>query len=189
MTKPKKPRKAKAPAKPKRPQGRQSTYTEALADHIIDLLSEGTPLREICRMEGMPNWSTVYRWQAQNPAFATRFAIAREMGEDALAHECLEIADDKSKDMVEDPTTGVPRLNTEHVQRSKLRIDTRLKLLAKWNPKKYGDRQIIDMDVTQRYQGMADDELVASIKAEAAKAGIALTAEMLGQLAGLETKH
>jgi hypothetical protein len=33
-----------------------------------------------------------------------------------------------------------PRLNAEHVQRSKLRIETRLKLLAKWSPKKYGER-------------------------------------------------
>lgn len=35
-------------------------------------------------------------------------------------------------------------LNTEHVQRSKLRIETRLKLLSKWFPKKYGDK----LDVT-----------------------------------------
>ena len=31
-------------------------------------------------------------------------------------------------------------LNGDHVQRSRLRIDTRLKLLAKWNPRKYGDK-------------------------------------------------
>lgn len=31
-------------------------------------------------------------------------------------------------------------LNGDHVQRSKLRIETRLKLLAKWNPKKWGDK-------------------------------------------------
>jgi hypothetical protein len=30
------------------------------------------------------------------------------------------------------------------VEHRKLRIDTRLKLLAKWNPKKYGDKQAIE---------------------------------------------
>jgi hypothetical protein len=39
-----------------------------------------------------------------------------------------------------------PRLNAEHVQRSKLRIETRLKLLAKWNPKKYGERVAVAGD-------------------------------------------
>jgi hypothetical protein len=35
---------------------------------------------------------------------------------------------------------GREQLDREHVQRSKLRIETRLKLLAKWNPKKWGDK-------------------------------------------------
>jgi chromosome segregation ATPase len=51
---------------------------------------------------------------------------ARELkdeGHDAIAIQALQIADDKSGDP----------------QRDKLRIETRLKLLAKWNPKKYGD--------------------------------------------------
>jgi hypothetical protein len=65
-------------------------------------------------------------------------ARAREIGYDAIAEDCLRIADDASNDWME--TEHGPRLNAEHVQRSKLRIETRLKLLAKWNPKKYGER-------------------------------------------------
>jgi len=34
--------------------------------------------------------------------------------------------------------------DTDHIQRSKLRVETRLKLLAKWNPRKWGDRQQIE---------------------------------------------
>ena len=42
-----------------------------------------------------------------------------------------------------------PSLNAEHIQRSKLRVETRLKLLAKWDPKRYGERQQVDVnDVT-----------------------------------------
>ena len=39
------------------------------------------------------------------------------------------------------------QLNGEHVQRSKLRIETRLKLLAKWDPRRYGDRLALDHGV------------------------------------------
>ena len=64
------------------------------------------------------------------------------MGMDAIAEECLEIADDGTNDWVTRKlgNAEVEVLNAEHVQRSKLRIETRLKLLAKWNPKKWGDR-------------------------------------------------
>jgi hypothetical protein len=55
-----------------------------------------------------------------------------------MAEDCLRIADDAVNDWME--TEHGPRLNGEHVQRSKLRIETRLKLLAKWNPKKYGEK-------------------------------------------------
>ena len=40
-----------------------------------------------------------------------------------------------------------PRVNAEHIQRSKLRIETRLKLLAKWNPKKYGDKLALEGEI------------------------------------------
>jgi hypothetical protein len=66
------------------------------------------------------------------------------MGFDAIAEEALEIADDGSNDWMErrrkDGSTEEV-VNSEHVQRSKLRIETRLKLLAKWSPKRYGDKQ------------------------------------------------
>ncbi len=91
----------------------------------------------------MPAWRTVYRWLAVHLEFAERYALAREIGEDALAQECLKIADDGSNDWMEhfnDTGSAGWKLNGEHVQRSKLRIDTRLKLLAKWNPKKYGEK-------------------------------------------------
>jgi hypothetical protein len=122
--------------------GRVSTYTVEMADEIVERISEGETLREICRGENAPSWKTVYRWIESNSDFATRIARARELGEDAIAQECLEIADNATNDWMAqngDDNDGY-RLNGEHVQRSKLRIDTRLKLLAKWNPKKYGDK-------------------------------------------------
>lgn len=118
--------------------GRPSTYDPDIAADICAHLSEGIPLREICSAAGYPQWRTVYAWMERDPDLCAAIARARELGYDAIAEECLEIADDASDDYTE--TEHGPRLNAEHVQRSKLRIETRLKLLAKWNPKKYGER-------------------------------------------------
>lgn len=113
-----------------------------IIEDVIEGVSNGTPLREICRREGFPNYSVVYDWMKEDESFAQRFARAREDGHDAIADECLSIADTASNDWMEvnDPDNPGYRLNGEHVQRSKLRIETRLKLLAKWNPRKYGDK-------------------------------------------------
>jgi hypothetical protein len=96
----------------------------------------------------MPNWRTVYDWIAADEALATRIAHARELGFDAIAEDILDIADDGTNDWIErkrqDGSVGTV-LDSEHVQRSKLRIETRLKLLAKWSPAKYGDKQTVDL--------------------------------------------
>ena len=127
--------------------GPKSTYTEERAAAILERIALGEPLRQICRDEGQPAWRTVYDWMMEEKDFATRFARARELGEDAIAQECLDIADNAANDWMEQfdaksESTGW-KLNGEHVQRSKLRIETRLKLLAKWNPKKWGEKVAI----------------------------------------------
>ena len=127
----------------KKTRGVKTTYTKEIADSICEQLSVGVPLREICRQDGYPKWRTVYDWLAKDEEFATRFAHARDVGHEALAQECLDIADNAENDwMLRENKDGSEswQLNGEHVQRSKLRIETRLKLLAKWNPKKYGDK-------------------------------------------------
>lgn len=123
---------------------RQSSYTEETADQLCDLLADGIPLRVICRGENMPAWRTVYDWMAADTAFAARIARAREAGFDALASQCLEIADDETEDWL--LTKKGPILNEAAVARSKLRVDTRLKLLAKWDPKRYGEKMQLSGD-------------------------------------------
>lgn len=122
--------------------GRQSTFNEKDAAEIVARLSKGEPLASICREEFMPAVRTVSDWKAEHPKFAADFARAREDGFDALAAECLEIADDGSADYKLSSRDGGPDIivDSENVQRSKLKIDTRLKLLAKWDPKRYGEK-------------------------------------------------
>lgn len=127
-------------AEPKKT-GRPSSYNQETVDKICELLSEGVPLREICRMDGMPAWRNIYFWMAKDENLSAHIARAREVGYDQMAEECLHIADNpkwgQEQTMSDDGTTTSIKDMLGH---RKLQIETRLKLLAKWNPKKYGDK-------------------------------------------------
>lgn len=162
---------------------RKDTYTQQIADEICERIAQGEPLRQICRDEHMPGWVTVYEWLKKYDDFAERFARARDLGYDAIAEETLDIADEGTNDWMEKlGADGQPvgwQLNGEHVQRSKLRIETRLKLLAKWSPKKYGDKQQVEMSGQLATSNMTEDEIRAELAA-LATAGIIAPKEQQG---------
>ena len=131
--------------KPLTPIGRPSSYTEAIGDEICERMCNGESLRAICDPDTMPNRSTVFRWLAHDghESFRDQYTRAREEQADAIFDECLQIADDATNDYMdsqdsEGATTA--KLNGEHIQRSKLRIDTRKWMAGKMRPKKYGDK-------------------------------------------------
>ena len=122
--------------------------TPEVIERLLGGIADGKTLRALCREDGMPNWRTVYDWIEADADLAARFERAREIGFDAIAEDVFDIADDGTNDWVErERKDGTPDivLNSEHVQRSKLRIETRMKLLAKWHPKKYGDKQDVNI--------------------------------------------
>jgi hypothetical protein len=104
--------------------GRPPEYNEELAEEICERLSIGQTLSSICNLEGMPNYSTVWRWESSNENFRNKSAHARKIGTHALADDCIRIADDPMLDAAE----------------KRVRIDTRLRLLGKWNARQYGDK-------------------------------------------------
>lgn len=70
-------------------------------------------------------------------------ARAREDGFDVIATDALRIADsDRICEKVKYGPDGevVEKVIVDMVDRSRLQVDTRLKLLAKWDPKRYGDK-------------------------------------------------
>lgn len=126
--------------------GRRSTYTPALADEIVERISNGEPLRAICRDDHMPVWSAVYRWIRENPDFAAAMNVARDLGADAIAEEALSIADTPVVgEETEESETGRKVRRGDMLGHRKLQVETRLKLLAKWHPKKYGDRTAMEL--------------------------------------------
>jgi transposase-like protein len=133
--------------------GRPSQYSTELIEAICERLSNGEPLAQICRDDGMPKVTTLWNWMndqqdVERASFVSEsIARAREAGEEQMALDCLNIADNNGKDM-RVLESGMEVVDSDVVQRAKLRIDTRLKLLAKWNPKKWGEKQSVDMNVT-----------------------------------------
>lgn len=154
----------------KKKTGRPSTYSTEAAQKMCELLSDGVPLREICRMEGMPAWRTVYDWMYKDDALGEKgvglsaaIARAREVGHDAIAEDILsEISQEPERILSE----GGGRIDAGYVQLIKARAEIKLKLLAKWNPKKYGDRQILAGDAENPLEVKNDamDILAAAVK-------------------------
>ena len=123
-------------------------YDEKVADEICQRLAEGETLRAICRESHLPNWQRIYDWIGANEEFAGRIARARELGADAIAEQALSIADTPEiGEEVEESENGMKVKRADMLGHRKLQVETRLKLLAKWFPKKYGDRQEIDLNV------------------------------------------
>ena len=105
--------------------GRPSMYSEELAEAICERLAQGEPMARICDDEDMPAFRTVLKWEANNPEFGRLSSRAREMGTHYMADDCIRIADETGPDPAE----------------KRIRIDTRIRLIGKWNRKIYGDKQ------------------------------------------------
>jgi transposase-like protein len=115
---------------------------EDKAEAICQWISLGQTLRQWCR-ENDVHYSTVYLWMEKDQEFAQRFARAREIGHDAIADETLEIIDTEAEfaeSWSKDGDGGSKHRDSAHVGWLKNRAEQRMKLLAKWNPKKYGEK-------------------------------------------------
>lgn len=108
-------------------------FSQALFDKICERIADGESLRTICEQDNMPNKATVFRWLAQDEKLGDQYARAREKQADSLFDECLAIADqyDSSEKLEND---------TDHIQRARLRIDTRKWMAGKLRPKVYGEK-------------------------------------------------
>jgi hypothetical protein len=146
------------------PAGRPSKYSKALGDEICRRLAEGESLRAICRDEDetMPSEAAVRGWalDLQSP-FSAQYAKARELQAERWSDELLDIADDGTNDFVKRETDrgATVVVDSDHIARSRLRVDTRKWLLSKMLPKKYGEKLVHGGDpanpigLTIRWQG------------------------------------
>lgn len=101
----------------------------------------------------MPGQSTIWAWLAAHEDFQEKYTRAKEFQAHRRGEEIIEISDDGTNDwmtrQVGEETITV--VDHEHIQRSKLRVDSRKWLMSKLLPKKYGDR--ITAEVTGKDGG------------------------------------
>lgn len=153
----------------KRGRGRPSTYSDEKAAEVLGLLMSGLSLRKVTDRDDMPDRTTFFRWLMAHQDFRDQYEKAAAARADALFEEMFEIADEASQDVTEDG-----RINTEIVQRSKLRVDVRKWALARMNPRKFGER------ITQELVGEGGGPIRAITAEMKAKEAADAWRDMLG---------
>ncbi|HDJ9372813.1 DNA-binding protein [Escherichia coli] len=132
--------------------GRPHGYSEEKALEICELVSDGESINKISKMPGMPARSTILKWFRDVPEFSDMYIRAKEIGFEVLADEIIDLAD------------APENIKKEELNRHHLMIETRKWLLAKLQPRKYGER------VTQEIVGNREE---APVQVEVTKEEIA----------------
>lgn len=112
---------------------------DRLFDEVCLQIQSGKAVRNVLKVEGMPDVTTFYRWLDEDESKSKQYARACELRAEHMFEDILDIADDSSQDTITDEE-GNDRFNSEFAARSRIRIDARKWLLSKLNPKKYGDK-------------------------------------------------
>lgn len=125
----------------KRPRGRPSGYSKELGERICEKIATSDKgLHRICADNpDFPEPETIRVWKWRHPEFAAIYARAREEQQEWLVERAQAIADDGSNDTYIDDD-GKPRVDHDHIQRSKLRVDTIKWTAARLARGRYGDK-------------------------------------------------
>lgn len=118
-----------------RPTGRPSKYTRVLADEVLERLSNGETLTNICRSEHIPHRGTILRWVLEDrEGFRNEYVFARKVQVEGWADETIDLID------------GVKDERQSHaiVTARKNAADARRWLIGKISPERYGDKTTVE---------------------------------------------
>ena len=125
--------------------------TQKILDDLIDWVGAGKTVASYARSIKV-HVATIYAWLHDDPDLARRFARAKDIGYDVISQDVMEIAD-------------TPSSHEDDVAHRKLRIHTRMQLLSKWCPAKYGDKLQVGGDPGGVPIELSNVERAARIKA------------------------
>ena len=153
---------------PKRKRGKQPFQrTPEIEEEILERLANGEPLAKICRDAHTPSVVTVWEWEKADADFSERVARARQAGHDQIALDSMMIADTQEIGVIRKiEGDKVTETHEDMLGHRKLRVDTRLKLLACWDPKRYGGRVQLDGEVTHVHDVSKQSALVDAVLAK-----------------------
>lgn len=125
-----------------------SILTPEMSEEICRRIAGGEMVVNICRDDHLPARATIYAWVADTETeredlrqFQKDYKKALSAWALASADDCVVIADDGSDDMITKYNSKgeeYESVNQEVIQRSKLRVDVRLKLMEKRAPEAFG---------------------------------------------------
>ena len=132
---------------------------QQIFDDICELIISGKSLRFALNKVSIPA-KTFFVWLRDNEVFSKQYARATTERAELMFEDMFDIADDGTNDWMEKKNDKGDvvgwSINGEHIQRSRVRIDTRKWALSKMMPKKYGDRIKIDYN-------QIDDDVVKDV--------------------------
>lgn len=133
-------------------------YRPDALDYLCEQIMLGTPLHVICADALMPNQRWIVRKLNSDAGFKQKFIEAQRVRALTESSSLIDIADGdrhqrltRSEERYDDERGEVYMLHhyeASDTARDKLRIDTRMKLLAKLEPTVFGDRVEHDHTVT-----------------------------------------
>ncbi len=123
--------------------GRPTTYTEEIADYIVDkVASSAVGLKQMCiDDENMPDQSTVNLWRWKHPEFSTRYQLAKQHQTYLMSEDCEEIAKDKY--YIRD-AQGEMKVDPGYIASQRLMVDTKRWHASKLNPSVFGDKKAVE---------------------------------------------
>ena len=147
--------------------------TPKLIEDVLSRIAQGETLAALGRELGFhpTSWS---QWVREDEDLAIAYQRARDVGADVIAEDVLRIIDEEPERIVqidEEGNKSTSRIDSAGVAWAKNRAEMRLKLLAKWNPKKYGDKQQVEVGNKEgealKVESTADNAALALQLAEA----------------------
>lgn len=130
-------------------------YGDTLEAHILaDYVTDGMTMIDACTALGIPLRTTYDRLKT-NPKFAELMEEARAAGFDAIANSIRKV------------TRGEAGHSSGDVKRDRLIAEMDAKLLAKWHPKKYGEKLEIEQKSATIAIPVGDDPIAATRAYEA----------------------
>lgn len=121
--------------------GRPTDYSIELAEEICDTIASSSKgIKKLCREnEHWPSYMTIYRWLRKHKEFCDLYTQAKRDQIQVYVDEIIEISDESSHDDLVNKNGDV-YCNSEWINRSRLRVDTRKWLAAKLVPRLYGEK-------------------------------------------------
>lgn len=151
---------------------RPIVFDEQIGRLVVLTLAAGASITDLCRRPGYPTPWVLRRWCDEHSDFALEIATAQQVRAGYLVDEAMMIADDDEGDYTSVICkNGEMELvfNHQHVNRAKLRVDTRKWVASRLFREAWGESKHINVDAKILTVQLTDEALDRQLAAATAK--------------------